>query len=126
VILSAIVEKLKKRAKGDFKGRHFEPWLIVQAVTWYLRYPLSCRDVESLFAESLFAERGFDVDHSTINRWVLAYAPEIEKRLRQPAPALRLDPRRRNLCEGARRMALSLPGHRQARRSRRFFADGHA
>jgi transposase-like protein len=31
----------------------------------------------------LFAERGFDVDHSTINRWVLAYAPEIEKRLRQ-------------------------------------------
>lgn len=78
VILSAIVEKLKRRAKGDFKGRHFEPWLIIQAVTWYLRYPLSYRDVESLFEE-----RGFDVDHSTINRWVLAYAPEIEKRLRQ-------------------------------------------
>ena len=44
----------------------------------YLRYPLSRRDVESLFEE-----RGFDVDHSTINRRVLAYAPEIEKRLRQ-------------------------------------------
>jgi hypothetical protein len=28
-------------------------------------------------------ERGFEIDHSTINRWVLAYAPEIEKRLRQ-------------------------------------------
>jgi IS6 family transposase len=78
MILNALAEKLKRRAKNDFKGRHFEPWLIIQAVTWYLRYPLSCRDVESLFAE-----RGFDVDHSTINRWVLAYAPDIEKRLRQ-------------------------------------------
>lgn len=28
-------------------------------------------------------ERGFDVDHSSINRWVLAYAPMIEKRLRR-------------------------------------------
>jgi transposase, IS6 family len=78
MILPSLVEKLKRRAKDDFKGRHFEAWLIIQAVSWYLRYPLSCRDVESLFAE-----RGFDVDHSTINRWVLAYAPEIEKRLRQ-------------------------------------------
>ena len=30
----------------------------------------------------MFLERGFEVDHSTINRWVLAYAPLIEKRLR--------------------------------------------
>ncbi len=30
----------------------------------------------------MFLERGFDVDHSTLNRWVLAYAPLIEKRLR--------------------------------------------
>jgi len=78
MILTALAEKLKRRAKDDFKGRHFEPWLIIQAVSWYLRYPLSCRDVESLFAE-----RGFDAGHSTINRWVLAYAPGIEKRLRQ-------------------------------------------
>jgi IS6 family transposase len=33
--------------------------------------------------EEMFRERGFEVDHSTINRWVLAYAPVIEKRLRQ-------------------------------------------
>jgi IS6 family transposase len=78
VILSAIVEKLKRRSKGDLKGRHFEAWLIIQAVTWYLRYPLSYRDLESMFLE-----RGFEVDHSTINRWVLAYAPLVEKRLRQ-------------------------------------------
>jgi hypothetical protein len=30
----------------------------------------------------MFLERGFDVDHSTLNRWVLAYAPLLEKRLR--------------------------------------------
>lgn len=51
---------------------------LVQAVAWYLRYPLSYRDLEEMFRE-----RGFEVDHSTINRWVLAYAPVIEKRLRQ-------------------------------------------
>ncbi len=27
-------------------------------------------------------ERGVEVDHSTINRWVLKYAPELEKRIR--------------------------------------------
>jgi len=78
MILSAIAAKLKQRAKGDFKGRHYEPALIVQAVSWYLRYPLSYRDIEELFLE-----RGLEVDHSTLNRWVLAFAPLIEKRLRQ-------------------------------------------
>ena len=77
MILSAIAEKLKRRSKDDFKGRHFEAALILQAVSWYLRYPLSYRDIEELFLE-----RGLEVDHSTLNRWVLAYAPLIEKRLR--------------------------------------------
>lgn len=61
VILSAIAEKLKRQSRDDFKGRHFEAWLIIQAVTWYLRYPLSYRDLESMFLE-----RGFEVDHSTV------------------------------------------------------------
>lgn len=78
MILNTVVEKLKRLSKGDFKGRQFEAGLILQAVTWYLRYPLSYRDLESMFLE-----RGFEIDHSTINRWVLAYAPLIEKRLRQ-------------------------------------------
>jgi DDE domain len=77
MILSAIAEKLKRRSKDDFKGRHFEATLILQAVSWYLRYPLSYRDIEELFLE-----RGLEVDHSTLNRWVLAYAPQIERRLR--------------------------------------------
>ena len=77
MILSVIAAKLKRRSKNDFKGRHFEAGLIVQAVSWYLRYPLSYRDIEELLVE-----RGLEVDHSTVNRWVLAYAPLIERRLR--------------------------------------------
>ena len=77
MILSAIAERLKRRSKDDFKGRHFEASLILQAVCWYLRYPLSYRDIEELFLE-----RGLAVDHATVNRWVLAYAPRIERRLR--------------------------------------------
>src|ERR671913_897224 len=77
MILSAIAEKLKRRSKDDFKGRHFEAPLILQAVAWYLRYSLSYRDIEELFRE-----RGLEVDPSPLNRWVLAYAPLIERRLR--------------------------------------------
>jgi transposase, IS6 family len=46
MILSAIAERLKRRSKDDFRGRHFEAPLILQAVCWYLRYPLSYRDIE--------------------------------------------------------------------------------
>src|SRR3712207_2185527 len=90
MILNALVEKLKRRSKDDFKGRHFEATLILQAVSWYLRYPLSYRDIEELFLE-----RGLEVDHSTLNRWVLAYAPLIERRLRTfrkpPCGSIRVD-----------------------------------
>lgn len=78
MILSAIAATLKRRARADFRGWHYEAAFIVQAVSWYLRYPLSYRDIEELFLE-----RGREVDHSTLNRWVLAYAPLVEKRLRQ-------------------------------------------
>ena len=37
MILNALVEKLKRRSKDDFKGLHFEATLILQAVSWYLR-----------------------------------------------------------------------------------------
>ena len=77
MILSAIAERLKRRSRDDFKGRHFEAPLILQAVCWYLRYPLSYRDIEELFLE-----RGLAVAHAILNRWVRAYAPLIERRLR--------------------------------------------
>ena len=40
------------------------------AVRWYLRYGLSYRDVEELLAE-----RGIEVDHVTIHRWVQRFTP---------------------------------------------------
>ncbi len=43
-------------------------------VRWYLAYPLSTRHVEELMEE-----RGVNVDHSTINRWVVKYSPQLEK-----------------------------------------------
>lgn len=60
-----------------FKWRHFLPEIILINVRWYCRYPLSYRDLEEMMAE-----RGIEVDHSTINRWVLKYAPELDKRIR--------------------------------------------
>ena len=39
MILDALIERLKRWSKGDFKGRHYEASLILQAVSWYLRYP---------------------------------------------------------------------------------------
>jgi transposase, IS6 family len=44
--------------------------VIVLAVRWYLRFGLSYRDVEELLAE-----RGIDVDHVTVYRWVVRFAP---------------------------------------------------
>ncbi len=48
MLLNALVERLKRRSKNVFKGRHYEASLILQAVSWYLRYPLSYRDIEEM------------------------------------------------------------------------------
>jgi putative transposase len=67
----------------DFKWRHFKKDIILMLVRWYVAYPLSYRDIEELALE-----RGLSVDHSTINRWVIEYAPQLEavfrKRLKRP------------------------------------------
>lgn len=60
-----------------FRGRHFRDEIIVLCVRWYLRYPLSYRNLEEMMAE-----RGLTVDHSTIARWVLRYAPVLNERIR--------------------------------------------
>ena len=62
----------------SFKGRHFKKDLILQSIRWYLAYSLSYRDIEELMQE-----RGFSVDHSTINRWVLHYSPHLEAAFRR-------------------------------------------
>src|SRR5215470_13277535 len=57
----------------SFKGAHFPPEVILTSVRWYLAYPLSTRHIEELMAE-----RGVEVDHATINRWVIKYSPLLE------------------------------------------------
>ena len=65
-------------AESDpFKWRQYEGEIILLCVRWYLRYALSYRDIEEMIRE-----RGLLLDHTTIYRWVQAYAPELEKRIR--------------------------------------------
>ena len=61
-----------------FKWRHFHVEIILLNVRWYLRYGLSYRDLEEMMVE-----RGVEVDHTTIYRWVQAYSPELDKRCRR-------------------------------------------
>ena len=61
-------------AQSLFKWRQFLPEIILLNVRWYCRYALSYRDLEEMMQE-----RGVAVDHSTINRWVLKYAPKLDK-----------------------------------------------
>ena len=56
-----------------FKGAHFPADIILTCVRWSVAYPLSTRQVEELMQE-----RGVSVDHSTVNRWVVKYSPQLE------------------------------------------------
>jgi IS6 family transposase len=68
---------LARSRKDPFKGRQFTAEVILWAVRWYLQFPISYRDLELMLAD-----RGVAVDHTTIYRWVQAYAPELDKRVR--------------------------------------------
>jgi transposase-like protein len=65
-----------------FKGRHFDRSVILLCVRWYLAYGLSLRNLEEMMAE-----RGIEVDHSTVHRWTVHYAPLLlEKFNRRKRP----------------------------------------
>ena len=66
-----------KHTSSAFKWRHYESSIILLCVRWYCRYSLSYRDLEEMMRE-----RGLEVDHSTIWRWVQQYAPAINRRMR--------------------------------------------
>lgn len=61
--------------KSPFKHHRFARGVILCAVRWYLRYPLSYQDVVDLLAE-----RGITIDRSTVDRWVQKFSPELTKR----------------------------------------------
>jgi transposase-like protein len=56
--------------KSAFAGFRFPAEVIVVAVRWYLRFNLSYRDLEELLVE-----RGIEVDHVTVYRWVQRFTP---------------------------------------------------
>ena len=58
-----------------FKGRHFDQEIVVLCVRWYLSFKLSYRDLVAMMSE-----RGIDLAHTTILRWVQNYTAEFEKR----------------------------------------------
>jgi transposase-like protein len=64
-------------ARSAFAGCCFPPDVIVLAVRWYLRFALSYRDVEELLAE-----RGIQVDHTTVYRWVQRFTPLLTEAAR--------------------------------------------
>jgi IS6 family transposase len=56
--------------RSAFAGFRYPSEVIVLAVRWYLRFGLSYRDLEELLAE-----RGVEVDHVTVYRWVQRFTP---------------------------------------------------
>jgi transposase-like protein len=60
-----------------FKWRHFQADVILLLVRWYLRYPMSYRDLAEMMRD-----RGLAVDHTILNRWVIRYSAEIDQRSR--------------------------------------------
>src|SRR6266511_191530 len=94
-----------------FAGYRFPPEVITLAVRWYLRFALSYRDVEELLSE-----RGIQVDHVSIYRWVQRFAPEFAQaaRARQHVIGDRwhVD---ETYVKGRGDLALPVPGHRPVR-----------
>ena len=68
----------------SYSGYRFPRDVIQRAVWMYLRFTLSFRDIENLLAE-----RGIEVSHETIRRWVIAFGPAIARRLRAQSPTPR-------------------------------------
>ena len=64
-------------ARSAFAGFRFPPHVIVVAVRWYLRFGLSYRDVKELLTE-----RGVEVDHVTVYRWVQRFTPLLAEAAR--------------------------------------------
>src|SRR5471030_1889563 len=60
------------------KRLHYPLDMILLCVRWYVAYPLSLRHLEEMMAE-----RGLEVDHSSVHRWVIKLVPLFEKAFRK-------------------------------------------
>jgi len=66
-----------------FKGCHFPTEVVLMSIRWYVAYPLSYRHVEELMEK-----RGIQLDHATVNRWVVKYSPALEDEFRKNKKAV--------------------------------------
>jgi putative transposase len=69
--LSPAIAKVLKRL-------HYPLDVILLFVRWSVAYSLSLRDLAEMMAE-----RGFQVDHSSVHRWVIKLVPLFEKTFRK-------------------------------------------
>jgi transposase-like protein len=102
-----------------FKYRHFDREIIILCVRWYVSYKLSYRDLVEMMAE-----RGIELAHTTVLRWVQCFMPEFEKRwmrfARPVGKSWRVD-ETYILIPGA--MALSVSSRGQAGKGGRLSAE---
>ena len=120
----------------DFKGVHYPKSVILHAVFFYLRYPVSYRDLEEIMTE-----RGVKVDHATLNRWVVKFAPLIaaqaQARKRSTATSWRVDETYikvkgkwtylyRAVDRDGQTLDFTLSRHRDLAAARRFFKQAIA
>jgi IS6 family transposase len=89
--------------RSAFAGFCFPPEVIVLAVRWYLRFALSYRDVEELLAE-----RGIEVDHVTIYRWVLRFTPLLAEAARPCRHAVGEAPATQRLAVAVSELSLAI------------------
>ncbi|QGP52598.1 hypothetical protein PsalN5692_04107 (plasmid) [Piscirickettsia salmonis] len=85
-----MVKRKRFKKNQPFKWKHYSGEIILWLVRWYGRYALSYRDLKEIAAE-----RGLEIERSTICRWVHEYGSQIAKRLRphfrQTCASWRLD-----------------------------------
>jgi transposase-like protein len=117
--------------RSAFAGFRFPPDVIIVAVRWYLRFGLSYRDVEELLTE-----RGLEVDHVSIYRWVQRFTPLLAEAARPRRHAVgdrwlvdetyvRVAGRWRHVYRAVDQFGqvidVFVSPHRDARAARRFF-----
>ncbi len=66
------------RSASAFSGYRWPTDVILMAVRWYLRHPLSATSVMELLAE-----RGIDVSNRTVLRWVQTFGPQLAAEARK-------------------------------------------
>ena len=77
VVYNRPMQTNKILKENPFLWKHYEGEIILLNVRWFCSYGLSYRNLVEMMEE-----RGLDLAHTTIMRWVHEYAPQIDKKIR--------------------------------------------